>query len=250
MGGPSLRQAPPSRGEQALGGTATGLLSQLFQGGSGNFQQNLQQLFGGFTQQPNALQQQTGQTLQQLIDPNRQSAAQRTFNIALPQIQGQLEGGFGQDILGVAQPIFQRNLQQGADVLRQSGPRFASTTERLVGQQSERALQDFNLFQQNVLESGRGRQLEALDVLGRLGQGADASQLGPLQLAAQFGLGQQQIGQQGQGLQAGFLQQLLQALFQGGGLTQAPTFVQQPSTLGQIASIGGTVGGIAAGVGG
>ena len=37
----------------------------------------------------------------------------------------------GQGVITAALPGFQENLQRSADILRQSGPRFASNTERL-----------------------------------------------------------------------------------------------------------------------
>ena len=245
MSGPKTEQLPPSRAEAQLGPPTFDFLQQIL-GGQGNLQQNLQNILGNFGAQPSALQSQLGQTLEQLINPNRQTAAQQTFNVALPQIQEQLGQGFGQDILSAATPLFNRNLQQAADITRQSGPRFAGSTQRLVSEQGERAVQDFNLFSQNVLESGRERQLQALDVLGRLGGGADASQLGFLQQAGQFGLGQQQLQQQGLNTQAQFLQQILGGLFSGAGITQTPGFVQRPGTFGQIVGGIGTLGSLAA----
>lgn len=247
MTGPSTQQLPQSRAETALGGGPTDLINQIL-GGQGNLLENLQNILGNFGAQPSALNQQLGQTLGQLTDPNRQTAAQQTFNVALPQVQQQLAGGFGQDILSAATPIFNRNLQQAADITRQSGPRFAGSTQRLVSEQGGRAVQDFNLFSQNVLESGRARQLQALDVLGRLGSGADVSQLGLLQTAGQFGLGQQQLGQQGLNTQAQLLQQILGAGFFGGGVTRTPGFEQRPGSFGQIVGGIGTLGALAAAI--
>ena len=107
---------------------------------------------------------------------------------------GQINGPAGQDVLSAAQPIFQRNLQLGADTLRQSGPRFNSNTERLIGDQGNKALQDFNLFSQNVIESGRNRQLNAAQTYGGLAQGADNSYNQLLQGAG--GFANQMQGQQ------------------------------------------------------
>ena len=113
----------------------------------------------------------------------------------------------GQEVITAALPGFQENLQRSADVLRQSGPRFASNTERLVGEQSRRSLQDFNLFQQQVLEMGQNRQLQAL--LG----------------AGQFALG-------GQGQQLSALLPLLQTALTAGGAQAGPVITESPGFLG------------------
>lgn len=132
----------------------------------------------------------------------------------------------GQDILNAATPIFDRNLQQGADVLRQSGSRFNSNTERLVGEQGNKAFQDFNLFSQQVLESGRNRQLQSL--------------LGASQFAGQ---NRQQN-----------LQLLLPLLQQGliaGGAASAPVVTQDPGFIGgTLAPIISTLGQTGADIGG
>lgn len=133
----------------------------------------------------------------------------------------------GQGVITAALPGFQENLQRGADILRQSGPRFASTTERLVGEQGRRSLQDFNLFQQQVLEQGRNRQLQAL-----------------------FGAGQFSLGGQGQQLSA--LLPLLQTALGAGGAASGPVITESPGflqgTLLPIAQVGGQIA--TAGLGG
>ena len=136
--------------------------------------------------------------------------------------QGILQSkAFGQDVISAARPGFEENLQRSADILRQSGPRFASTTERLVGEQSRRSIQDFNLFQQQVLESGQNRQLQAL--LG----------------AGQFTLG-------GQGQQLSALLPLLQTALGAGGAASGPIITEQPGGLANILGVLGTAGGLAA----
>jgi len=118
--------------------------------------------------------------------------------------QGMLQNNQpGQGVITAALPGFQENLQRSADILRQSGPRFASTTERLVGEQSRQSLQDFNLFQQQVLEQGRNRQLQAL-----------------------FGAGQFALGGQGQQLSA--LLPLLQTALGAGGAGSGPVITEDP----------------------
>lgn len=130
----------------------------------------------------------------------------------------------GQGVINAALPGFQENLQRGADVLRQSGPRFASNTERLVGEQSRGALQDFNLFQQQVLEQGQNRQLQAL-----------------------LGAGQFSLGQQGQQLSA--LLPLLQTALGAGGAQSGPVLTQNPGFLqGTLLPFLGTASGLAANI--
>lgn len=136
-----------------------------------------------------------------------------------------LTGRPGGGVVEALIPIFQRNLQQQADVTRQTGPRFASGTERLVSEGSQRSLQDFNLFAQQALEGGLMRQLQTAIAGG------------------QFSLGQQ-------GLQLPILQQLLQAGILGSGVTQAPTLTQKPGTFSDILSGVGALGGLGIGLGG
>ena len=170
----------------------------------------------------------TAQFLQALL----QNPAQAFGNLApTSDLQRQVASTFqgilqnnapGQDVITAALPGFQENLQRGADVLRQSGPRFASNTERLVGEQGRRGIQDFNLFQQQVLEMGRNRQLQAL--LG----------------AGQFTLG-------GQGQQLSALLPLLQTALQAGGATSPPVITEDPGFLqGTLLPLLGTGAGIAA----
>ncbi len=125
----------------------------------------------------------------------------------------------GQDVLNAALPLFDRNLQQQSDVLRQSGPRFADQTERNVGRSSERSIQDFNLFAQQTLEQGRQRELQQLIAAGA------------------FGAGQEQMN-----LNA--ILPLLQTGLTAGGATSAPVIEQNPGTFSQITSALGTLGGI------
>ena len=155
----------------------------------------------------------TAQFLQALL----QNPAQAFQGLAQPSdLQRQVAASFqsilqnrapGQDVITAALPGFQENLQRGADVLRQSGPRFASNTERLVGEQGRQSLQDFNLFQQQVLEAGQNRQLQAL-----------------------LGAGQFSLGEQGQQLSA--LLPLLQTALTAGGAQSGPVITESPGFLG------------------
>lgn len=130
-----------------------------------------------------------------------------------------IQGGFdqfgGEGVLQAYQPIFQRNLQDALGLQREQGPRFSSGQGLLGMQTSQRALQDFNAFAQNVLQQGQQTKLQAM-----LGQGQQQGQL---------------------------LQQLLGALFTGGGINAAPIYQQSPGLGQQLLSLGGTLGGAALG---
>lgn len=121
----------------------------------------------------------------------------------------------GQDVLNAAQPVFQRNL----GLAQEQGARFSSGNELLRTQ----ALNDFNLFGANVLQQGLDQQMRAL--LGA----------GDLRLQGQMPL----------------IQQLLGALFQGGGVNSGPIYDVQPGLGQQLLSLGGSVaGGLLGGRGG
>jgi hypothetical protein len=194
------------------------------------------------------LQQQTTDAFSNFLA--QPSAQERT----LAQFQGplgELLAGRGiadpASVLNAAQPVFDRNLAEALATQREAGPRFASTAMRETGRLQQGALQDFNLFAQQTLESGRQRQLQAqlgaASALGGLAGGVDQTRLGGMQAAGQFGLG---ISQQ----QLAALMPLLQQLFSAGGLNSAPGFVQRPSFLGQVAGLAGAAGGLATGLGG
>lgn len=149
-------------------------------------------------QPTSALQRQVGQTFSQMIRPSGTPGA----------------------IAEAALPLFQRNLQFGADVLRQSGPRFARSTEQQVGQLTERSLQDFNLFAQQARQFEEQRQLQTL------GQ------------AAQF-----DVQNRAQILQS--LLPFLQAGLTAGGATSPPIIEQRQGflqgTLLPLLATGGTI---------
>lgn len=193
-----------------------------------------------FAFQPSDLQRQTGDAYSNLL--NGTTNAQTAFNSARGAIESQLQGVPGMDILNASQPIFQRNMQLGADTLRQAGPRFASNTERLVGEQGQKAIQDYNLFSQNVMESGRARQLAAAGMLGQLGQGADASILANLTGAGGFANQLGSMQQQGQGMQMNYLQNLMGMI---GNLGAGPAaLVNKPGGFANAMQAIGTIGGL------
>lgn len=164
------------------------------------------------------------------------TAAERTF-------EQQFGGGQtpGMDVLSAAQPIFDRNLAQGTAAINEMGPRFASANLRERGNLAQGALQDFNLFSQQVLESGRNRQVQSA-------MAADQSRLGGMQAAGQFGLGQSAQDLQFQGMSMQNLQFLLSQMFGAGGFQSAPGFVQNPGTFDQLIRAAGSIGAVAAAV--
>lgn len=173
------------------------------------------QLLQGFLQNPQ-------QALQSLV-PQQASPLQQTVGNTFQQLLSTQPGG---DVIAAAQPVFQRNLTEGLARQRNVGPRFA----RSAGEQSRlletNALQDFNLFMQNVLESGLQRQLSAT------------------QAAGNFALGQQQTNQNAF---LPILQQLLSTVIKGSGVEQPPTLEQKPGTLQNILGIVGSVAPFVAG---
>lgn len=172
------------------------------------------------------LQQQTGNAYSQVLQAL--TGDPRQLNTANSQIADILSGGQG--LIKSAQPIFDRNLESALRLNREFGgpSRFNSAVGRQATDLSQKALGDFNLFQQQVLENARGRQLQAL--MGALGG------------ASQFALGQS-------AQQLPILQQLLGQSF-GAGIG-APVITQGPSgfdIFGQLAGLG--VGIASAGAGG
>ena len=159
--------------------------------------------------------------------PQQTSALQQQTSDAWSNFLAQ--GNPGQGVLDAATPVFQRNLQLGADTLRQAGPRFASNTERLVANQGQQAMQDFNLFGQQVLQEGVNQQIAGLTGAGNFantGQQNIMSFLGPL------------------------FQQMFGSAFQAGGLTQPGTVTQAQPWWQQVLNVGSQVAGIATGRGG
>lgn len=220
MSGPSTKRedinAAPIPG---LTPNIQNLLQQFSQG------QNPFQQWG----QPSGLQQQAGNIWGNYL--SQPSGLQRTTD-QFQQIYGNASP---EGVIGAAQPIFQRNLQLGADTLRQAGPRFASNTERLVQEQGQRGIQDFNLFAQQAQESARNQQLQAL--MGQTGA----------QQGAFGGFGG--FANQMQGQQLGFQQNLFNQLF--GGLLNSgigpAVLTQNPGSRQAILQAMGQLGGSAIG---
>jgi hypothetical protein len=135
------------------------------------FLTNPQQAIQGI-QPTSDLQKQLGNTFSQLVSgmaPERQTETAR-------------------GILGAAQPVFQQNLQRGADVIRQGGPRFASAANQQIGDLTQRSLNDFNLFAQQALQTQQGLDLQGLAQATQFDQGVTGQNLQMLLPFLQMGM--------------------------------------------------------------
>ena len=166
------------------------------------------QFLQGFMQNPSSLQN---------LLPQTSALQQQTGNQWGSFLNQLLSRNPGQGVLDATTPIFQRNLQQGADTLRQAGPRFASNTERLVGQQGQQAMQDFNLFSQQVMQEGINQQLGGLTGASNFALGEQANQLGFL---------------------GPLFQQMFDTSFTAGGMTQLGTVTQAQPWWQQLLNVG------------
>jgi hypothetical protein len=113
----------------------------------------------------------------------------------------------GMGVVNAYQPIFQRNLATAMD----TGPRFSSGNDLLRTQ----AMNDYNMFAQQALLGGQQQQIGA--ALG----------LGGLQNQAQLPL----------------MQQLLGALFTGGGINSGPIYNVSPGFGQQMLGLVGSIAG-------
>src|SRR3990167_3684447 len=204
-----------------------------------SFMQNPQSFSQGLLPPTSALQQQTSDVWSNFL--SQPNAATRANQQANPFLTNLLSSTPGQGVLDAATPIFNRNLQQGADTLRQAGPRFNSNTERLIANQGQQAMQDFNLFSQQVMQQGINQQLQGAGLLGTLGTGADQSTLAGLTGAG--GFANQQQGQIMQFL-GPLMSQFFGAGFTGGGLNQQPTVTQAQPWWQQALNAGRQIAGI------
>jgi hypothetical protein len=141
-------------------------------------------------------------------------------NMSLQDLSKMLSGTPGGNVVAAGLPVFQRNLSDALAAQREVGPRFASAGQRESRLLEQQGLQDFNLFTQQALTQGRQQQLA--EILGAF-QGAASAQAPQLAL----------------------LQQLLPTLFQGG---LSGGMAVGPSALGQIAQLGGAIGGALIGI--
>lgn len=116
------------------------------------------------------------------------SPEQATFEKLSPGLMDM----FGQDIQGFGQaafPLFQRGLQEGLGSLANSGAgRFSTTFERQGIDLTSRAMQDFNLLQQQAFMQNAQNRLGAASLLGTLSGQAGQAPFDRLAQAAQLGL--------------------------------------------------------------
>lgn len=140
--------------------------------------------FGGLTSD---LQRQATGGISQFL--GQQSPEQSVFNnlqnplMALVSQGMQGIGGFEQSqaLVGAAQPIFAQNLQAALGSASNAAPGRFSTAHAAQGiGLGQKALQDFNLFQQQALQQGLGLDLQARQMAqsGILGAGGLLGQLG------------------------------------------------------------------------
>lgn len=209
---PRLRRGALGVLEGAFGGTGMPGLSDI----SGRLNKT-------FNLPGTALQQQGLGIFANLL--NQPTAAQRAF-----EAQGGATGQFGQDILNAYNPIYERNLGNQIASVYNQGPRFSSGAQLQADRLREQALQDYNLFAKQTLESGRARQIQAAIA-------ADQSQQALLSGAGQFAT-------QANAPNLQLLSYLLPYLFQG-GLSQGVTV--GPSIFGQLAQAASAIAGAVAG---
>lgn len=197
---PSVQQVDPN--PQSVQGLQ-GDISSFLQGEL----QNPGQTFGSFT---SPLQRQaTGGISQFLSQP---SPEMQTLQSAQPALLGMLNqgaqgmGAFDQSqaLVGAATPIFDRNLQSSLGALgNQAAGRFSTAFGAQANDLTSRALQDFNLFSQQALQSGLGLDLQsrqigqqgalgAANLLGSLSAQAGQNPFNRALQAGQLGLGQTQ----------------------------------------------------------
>lgn len=177
-GGNGIVFNPNTQAGAAVGDAASLFLQNLFAN-----PQSFMQGLGGFA---SPLQQQAVGNMGSFL--NQPAPETRALGQAQPALQQLLSGqgaqnpfgGFsaGQQVVNAAQPVFQQNLQTA---LTGAANRAPSLRNSAFGDQSsalaQRALGDFNLFQQQALQ--QGQQLDANFALGSAGL-AQQGQLGGL----------------------------------------------------------------------
>lgn len=132
----------------------------------------------------------TGGIQQFLNQPSPEVATFEKLSPGLMDIFGQS----GQGLTDAMFPLFQRGLQEGLGSLSNSGMgRFSTTFEKQGVDLTSRAMQDFNLLQQQAFQQNVGNRLGAASLLGTLSGQAGQN---PFQRLFQAGqLGTQQTAQ-------------------------------------------------------
>ena len=162
-------------------------------------QNALAQLLMGLAQNPGSnpfealtsdLQRQATGGLQQFLGQNPE---QQTMDLLQPGLLEIFGRNSAQDVGNAAFPLFQRGLQEGLGSLASSAPgRFSTAFEGQGIGLAQRALQDFNLLQQQAFQQNVGNQLGAGSLLGTLAGQAGQGAFGRNLAAGQFGLAQTQ----------------------------------------------------------
>jgi len=132
-------------------------------------------------------------------------------NLAQQQIDMLLKGLPGGNILPAAQTAFNQNLQRGVQTIQQQGPRFTAAAGQQAADLTQRSLNDFNLFSQQVLENQAARRAQEVLSSG--------------QLAVSQG-----------GLMAQTILPILQMALGAGGATSAAPIIQDPGFFGNVVS--------------
>jgi len=132
------------------------------------------------------LQRQSLGGIQQYL--NQPSPEQATFEKLSPGLMD-IFGANGQGLTNAMFPLFQRGLQEGLGGLSNSAAgRFSTTFERQGIDLTSRALQDFNLLQQQAFQQNVGNRLGAAQLLGTLSGQAGQAPFDRLASAANLGL--------------------------------------------------------------
>ena len=152
---------------------------QALQGDFATFLQGLMKGGGAAQGMTGDLQRQGMGGVQSFL--NQASPEQTTFN----QLQPGLIDIFGLDTAGAtgaaAMPLFQQGLQFAQGQLANSGMgRFSTAFENQGIGLSQRALQDFNLLQQQAFQQNIGNRLGAAQMLGSLSGSAGSSMRDPI----------------------------------------------------------------------
>lgn len=219
----------------------------------------LQGIFSGdnpFANMASPLQQQATGAISQFL--GQPAPEQQVFDQLSGDLAGLAQGGgvgAAQQVIGAAQPIFQQNLDFAQGQLQNAAPgRFSSAFVNQGIDLGSRALQDFNLFQQQALQQGQQTGLQAAGLLGNLasqaGQQPFQRMLGAGQLGAQ--ISQQQISpllsiMQG-GLQFGHPAARQPIVGEGGGVIEGDAGDVLTGALGG-AGTGAAIGSIVPGLG-
>lgn len=161
--------------------------SPQLQGLQGDFSEFLQNLLtnGGATD-PSSLTTAGQGTLEGLLGNNPEGDALASLAPGLLEIFGR---NSAQATGEAAFPLFQRALQEGQAGLSNSAlGRFSTAREGQGVDLTQRALQDFNLLQQQAFMQGTSNQLGAGQLLGQLAGVAGQGQFGRAAQATQIGL--------------------------------------------------------------